>query len=77
MCVEETEGLDYCCSCRAQRMIAHALLLFLDSVALVVSLRDVLDCRSTIHAQFRSRSSLLTLTRAATDPADFFTWSWL
>lgn len=75
--VDETKDLAYCSSHRAQRVIAHALLPFLDSVALMVSLRDVLHCRSTIHAQFRSRSSLLTPPRAATDPVGFFTWSWL
>lgn len=72
-CVEKTEDLDYCSNRRAWRVIAHALLCFLDSVALVVSLRDVLHCRSSIHAQFISRSSLVTPPRAATNPVGFLT----
>lgn len=76
-CIEETKDVCYCPSCRSQKMIAHVLLHFFDSVALVVSLRDVLHCTSSVHGQFRSRSSLLTPTGAATIPAGFFTMSWL
>lgn len=64
--VGEAEALDPCPGWRARRVMARALLPFLDSVALVVSLRDVLHCRSSFYAWFRSRSSLLTPPRAAT-----------
>lgn len=72
--VRETEALDPCPGWRARRVMAHALLPFLDSVALVVSLGDVLHYRSSFYAWF---SSLLTPPRAATSPVGFFTWSQL
>lgn len=54
-------------------MTAHAPFPFLASGLL----REVQCCKSNIHSQFRSTSSLLAVPRAATNPAGIFTWSWL